>query len=417
MEGNGDYFSSSHLSELSELIVNNLSTIVGKNTVLLYGQVLSSEIIKKYFIDSGAAMVLNLPLPEKQANCLTELFQIQNEGLVNPSEKIRNLLFNIDPQKEAIVYAGSSISAETMDDRKVIGRRLTVWREFEKKKYQTELTRKQDEYNPYYIDFRNDLQKVGLLQYCMKNRPCILSGDSKHSIAMGSDYVYLINDDTPTRVIHTICGMLYEKCEGVRISQFNDGLPATYYGFIAFDQIILYGPVEALVGFRNTDYKVVAPGILTPINLPEELLKKAKKDVLFIIKKLVDRTGYKGAFGIDGCFKRNSFIVHEINTRICAGFSLISKIYNNIIPLGIIDMIIREGETEKYKILLNIMQCDANKISLPVDIKLWENSELECVLRNHIPIKNNFTDLENWKRLVREKVLLDSTPFYSYFSK
>jgi hypothetical protein len=409
-----EMFSVSQSNKLRECILNNLGELFGNTTVLLYGQTVGSKLARQYFIDSGASRVLNLPLPEKRTNCITDLFQIQNDGLLNPSKETLRYLYGVDPQREAKVYAGSSVSAETIDGRRVLGRRSLTWREVEKKKYQVELTQGQDGYNPYYIDFLNGFQLDDLLKYCIQNRPCILSGDTKGCIAMGSDYVYILHPDTPFEMIKKICETLYKTCDGVRVAPFSEGMPATYYGFVFNEQYVLYGPVEALVGFRSLDYKVVASGILIPVVLPNELIKKAREDVLTVLKRLVDRTGYKGAFGVDGCFKQNYFVVHEINTRICAGFSLISKVYHNLIPFGIIDMIIREGKPDKYRLLLTILKDDAEKVCHSVDLKLWEDRKLENTLRNKIPQSGDVTDLDKWKILVRNKTLSNCTPFYDF---
>jgi hypothetical protein len=414
MTDNINQFCTNKLYKIRDLILNNLYDIVANQTLLLYGQAISSKLVKKYFINSGASHVINLPMPKKMATNTSSLFQIQNDGLLNPSKKMSKYLCKIDPRREAKIYAGSSISAEKLDNRKVIGKRLSAWREFERKKFQVELTKMQGEYIPNYFDFSDGIKIYDILEYCKQNRPCVLSGDPKGCLAMGADYVYLIQIDTPMKMIIKICNMLYEKCEGVRIANFNEGIPATYYGFVSDDQHILYGPVEAIVGFRNKDYRVIAPGILIPLVLTEELIKKAQEDVLIILKRIVDRTGYKGAFGVDGCIKKNGFIVHEINTRICAGFSLISKLYHNTIPFGLIDLIIREGKFEKYSPLLNMLQHDVDKVFTSVNLKLWDNIKLENYLIKKIPKNDEVNDLENWKILVRNKTLSNCTPFYSF---
>ncbi|MBU1013574.1 MAG: hypothetical protein KKG99_11250 [Bacteroidetes bacterium] len=389
----------------------NLEEIVCNKKLLLYGSSAGSELIRNFFIDSGAASVTNVPLPENQTSSITDFFHAHNEGLLNPSNEVKNFLHRIDPLKEAIVYAGSFVSAESLDGRVVIGRRHSTWCDIEKKKYQSVLTAGQKGYNPFYMDFLDGFLFDDLFDYCIQNKPCIISGDVKGLIAMGSDYVYMIHPDTPLKIIKKICTLLYLKCDGVRVAPYNEGIPATFYGFINDNQYILFGPVEAIVGFHSKDFKVKASGILIPISLPNELIIKAKKNILIILKKLISVSCYRGAFGIDGCFFNDYFIVHEINPRVCAGFSLLSKLYLNAIPFGLIDLIIREGEPEKCKSLLTILKRKSKKVCLSTDLKLWEDNELENDLRNKIPQNGELSDLNYWKKYVINKSLIGCIPF------
>jgi len=406
-----DHISTVAINELRNSILSYLYDIVYNKIVILYGQAAGSELTRRYLIEAGASSVIDLYVNKKNGSSLTDLFHMQNNGLVNPSKKVCRYLNSIDPLKEAKVFAGSAVSAITMDNRKVIGRRQIIWREYEKKKYQTELTKGQIGYNPTYMDFMNGSQLNEIIEYCVKNRPTVVSGDAKGCVSMASDYVYFIGRDTSIKIIKEICNILYNKCEGVRIADYDEGTPATYYGFVFCDHIILYGPVEAIVGFRNKDHKIVAKGILTPLTLSGEQRIKSRKDVMTVVRKLVDRTGYKGAFCVDGSIKQNCFTVHEINTRICAGFALISKFYNNIVPFGIIDLIIRDGKSKNTKTLLNILDSYANKVCLSIDIKLWKNKKLENSLRKKIPLNGDLTNLENWKKLVRHQTMSHITPF------
>lgn len=397
---------SSRLEELRIYISRNLAEFVDNKIVFLSGPAIGSQVIRQYFLDSGASCVLDLPVSGTRTHCISHLIQIQNDYLVAPSEQVCAHLEIIDPKREAKIYAGSCVTAETMDGRQVLGRRLQSWRDIERKRHQCTLTAGQDQYNPCYIDFRNGLEADDLLEYCVHHQPCVLSGDPKDCIAMGCDFAYVFQQDTPIQRMRTICHILHQRCEGVRVANLTDGIPATYYGFVSNEQYVLYGPVEALVGFHRRERKVFAPGILTPVALSDELRKTAREDMLSVVSRLVNASGYRGAFGVDGCLTRSSFIVHEVNTRMCAGFSLISRSHGDLIPFGIIDMVIRERTPEGYNPLMAILRQSADHACLSTDVKLWDNPKLENALRGRIPQTDDMPDPNRWQTLVRRSVLM-----------
>jgi len=397
--------------EVQASLVRSARAFVADRTVLLFGQASGSVLLKDFFTISGASRVLAVPAVRNHGACITDSFQAQNDALRHPSGALRDYFHAVDPRRRAVVYAGSAVSVATVDGRRVLGSRKAAWRDAERKKNQTSLTQGQDHYHPFYIDGVRDLSGGEILARCKDAMPCVLSGDPTGRIGMGTDYVYLLRDCTATTVT-AICSRLRQECDGVRVGAFTDGIPATYYGFVAEDRCVLYGPVEALVGCRRDDAKIIAPGILVPLPLPRELLSKAKEHVLAVLRTLVARTGYRGAFGIDGCFSGDAFVVHDVNTRICAGFSLLARLCANIVPFGMIDMLLRERRDPLAEIL-DALDQDTDVVARSLDVKLWEDQDIENALRSAAPRSDSASDVHRWRESVRRRALAECTPFHN----
>lgn len=399
--------------ELRKSILVVLRELVGGKTLLLFGSATGSQLMRQYFLDSGASRILDLPSPPRiPDHSISTHFQLQDDELLRPGDSLRAEVSRIDPKRQAVVYAGSCVTAEALDGRPVLGRRRPEWRESERKKYQSDWTRGQEDYTPQYIDFFRGPNPDDLLQYCMEHLPCVVSGDAKDCIAMGADYVYVLEKNTPFSTVADISRLLHGQCEGVRVAPLSEGMPATYYGVVSDDRHVLYGPVEALVGFHAIRRKVVAPGILIPVSVSDRVRRRAVAYIARLVKTLVTATGYRGAFGIDGCLNSNGLIVHEINTRLCAGFSLLSRLYGSHIPFGVIDLIIREASPDRCSRVLALLEESADTLCLTADVKLWEDSALEDALRQRIPRANDRADLDRWRVLVRSSVLAGNTPLY-----
>lgn len=402
------------IEHLRSAILTVLRDIISGKIVLLFGSTRGSLLLRQYLIDAGASEVFDLPsAPKKACQSISAQFHFYDEELLRPSEHLRAHLIRLDPQRRAVVYAGSFVSTNALDGRPVLGRRAHQWRESEKKKYQCILTSGQDNYTPQYLDLTSGLTPDDFLQYCRRTLPCVVSGDANGCIAMGADYVYVFQEATPAEMMERIARLLFQQCEGVRVAPLSQGLPATYYGVVSGYQQVLYGPVEALVGVQLTDCRVVAPGILIPAAISESVLEDAAANVGELVAKLVTATGYRGTFGIDGSFSRSAFIVHEINPRLCAGFSLISRLFDDQIPFGLIDLIVREAGIERCRTVFALLQASAERLRLGIDVKLWNDASLEESLRQQIPSIHTKADLERWRILVRRSALAGNAPLYS----
>lgn len=400
--------------DLRRSILEVLREVVAGRNVLLFGSAAGSELVRHYFADCGAAHVVDLACTSSlTARSISMRLQLQDDELERPSDTLCAELSSIDPERRAVVYAGSYVSAEDVDGRRVLGRRRPEWKASEKKRHQCTWTDGQGGYVPVYLDFLQGMMPDDLLQYCAGHLPCVVSGDPRECVAMGADYVYLLQKNTPFSVLKDVSWLLFRQCEGARVAPLTEGLPVTYYGFISADRIILYGPVEALVGFHPDGGKVIAPGILIPADVSAAMRPGAQAHVVRLVSAFAAAIGYHGAFGIDGSLTVGGLVVHELNTRLCAGFSLLSRLYGGNIPFSVIDLIIRETGAQRCGRVLALLSESAATLRLAPDVKLWENSVLEYALRQRMPPSDNIASVQEWKALVRKAVLDGNTPLYA----
>ncbi len=204
-------------------------------------------------------------------------------------------------------------------------------------------------------------------------------------------------------ILHRICTNLYGTCKGVRIASLTTGLPITVYGYLAdTGKIVIFPPVEAIVGYRKENHKMFAPGILVPpcVHIDINCIENSVQRIIDNLKK---HSGYRGAFGLDGVMSKNGFIIHDVNPRICAGFSLMSKLLNDNLPLGLIDMLIRENVVGLDDLFHKLHSIIYTLRYLP-DLKLWDNPVLENNLRRCIP-KHDSGSIDKWKSRVIDEVL------------
>ncbi len=402
-----------YLSVLEDLLIDDLRRIVDGRTVILVNQSKRSPMFDHFLHRSGASDIVSLLVkPRNHAPTLTEHYDALDEFMSRPPREFLDSLDRIDPHRRALVYAGSTVTAAILDGRIVLGRRLRHWKAAETKEAQTRLMSKQAGYSPSYISSSALDCLDRLVTYCFEIRPCILSGDPVGAISMGSDHVFMVDSTTPPDMVRKICRWLLARCSGVRIAPFTYGVPVTLYGLACNNAISCLGPVEALVGYR-ADQHVVARGILLPANYDRSLDESDREDATRVSRRLVSDTGYRGAFGVDGVHTSRGFIAHEVNTRICAGFSLLSRVLGNRIPFNIADLVLRQPHASHGSQVVSILRKVCASLVSTVDVKLWSEPLLEQKLRANAPALKRGGELRLWKQLVRSRVLYDVRPFVS----
>jgi hypothetical protein len=96
-----------------------------------------------------------------------------------------------------------------------------------------------------------------------------------------------------------------------------------------------------------------------------------------LVKKLTEGYDYKGAFGVDGILQNGSYIINDINPRICAGFSWIAKHLKLSIPFNIVDILIRESGVKVNSRILKLMQILSIHDQSFKSIMIWGDKRLE----------------------------------------
>lgn len=250
--------------------------------------------------------------------------------LADPDPRVREAIERLDPEGDALVYAGSFTTARHLCGRRVIGARTRAQLAAEGKLEQERL-----------------LGSGATVVHLADELPpppgrVVLQGVPREGVAMGSSHTYLVSGSAERRKRERVRQELLRDCTLALITPFHAGVPCTFYGFVTASAVHDTGPVEALVHWDQQSGRLRAPGILRPLALPPDSLAAARSVVHAIARRLHGDTGYVGGFGTDGTLVAERYVVHEINPRVCAGFALLDQLSPGSAPLAAADLLLRE---------------------------------------------------------------------------
>lgn len=302
--------------------------LVDARTIILTGSAAGSRRMARFLTDAGARTVpIDLGTLPQDTRCR---FAACERTLAEPPETLRRQISSADPEGSALVYAGSFTAFTKLCGRRVIGSRSARHRDAERKDTQLDL-------------LGSPAQVVALTDgLALPRVPVVVQGIPDQGIAMATSHTYLVPRSASGRDIGELGAKLGLDCTRVIITTFNAGVPCTFYGFITASAVIDFGPVEALVYWDPRTWRIHAPGILWPLRRTAKVLASARSSVHAVARRLHERLGYTGAFGTDGVISDDGYIIHEINPRVCAGFSLLDQLIPEAAPLAAIDLVLRE---------------------------------------------------------------------------
>jgi len=120
--------------------------------------------------------------------------------------------------------------------------------------------------------------------------------------------------------------------------------------------------------------------------MTDTLLASARTEVHVVARRLNQRLGYIGAFGTDAILADDHHTIHEINPRICAGFSLLDQLLPEAAPLAGIDLVLRESPDASAALAspLVILSTVLERLTTPA-YRLWEapNSDSSAGKKSH----------------------------------
>jgi hypothetical protein len=164
---------------------------------------------------------------------------------------------------------------------------------------------------------------------------------------------------------------LSKDCDVASVRAFDFGIPCTFYGFATSTWVEIFSPVRGLVYWHPLTWKIEAPGIGVPCRLTIDEAELARGTVLQTVERLRAAIGYVGAFGTDGTIGGLSYTIHEINPRVCAGFSFFDQASTPAVPLAAIDLVLRELESLAARELLQPLSRYVETMSLGVADQTW----------------------------------------------
>jgi hypothetical protein len=398
----------SNLSALRRCLIDCIGGRVRDRTVILAGSVHKNYALHRFFEDAGAARVDSLDLTSESELPLYRLMSCQQEVISNPTSEIRAFFDRVDPDNNAIVYAGSFVAQSQFCGREIIGKREQTQFESERKDRQAHLTRSLSR----ELDLADLEAAVSIVKEEARNVPLVVSGIPDRCLAIGASHTYLVAGGV---TITEMLRRLASECSRAILTPFNFGIPCTFYGYMTRKWVIDFGPFEALVYWDLRSGRIDAPGILRPLLLNQEQEAAARNAVRDIAERLHQDTGYCGAFCTDGVMQDKSYIIHEINPRVCAGFSLLTEMAGSQIPLSLVDLALRSCPTSTEALRVPLQRlADQLQVQEPA-VRLWDARH--WALQNRLRSRaRDISDVAGWMKEVRQSLAQEwLVPLISHF--
>jgi hypothetical protein len=308
--------------DLRHTVVDLGTRLVGGRPIVLTGSATNSRSMARFFQDAGAARVGSADLAGVPSG-IRERLAFYEALLDAPDPGFCRWLDMFDPEGEAMVYAGSFTAGSAVAGRPIIGGRSADHLAAERKDHQETFTRRAGVVRPV---------NHGLSHL---RRPTVVQGVPVAGVAMAASHTYILP-------LANLAAHLARDCDQLIEREFDSGRPCTFYGFVTPQWCVDFGPVEALVYWHRTTWRINTPGIIWPMSLPRPQIQAARRTVHETAARLHAYTGYVGAYGTDGVIHCGRYLIHEINPRLCAGFRLLDRILKVNLPLAAVDLVLRE---------------------------------------------------------------------------
>jgi hypothetical protein len=134
------------------------------------------------------------------------------------------------------------------------------------------------------------------------------------------------------------------RCDRVRVMPFLEGVPCSIHGVVFPEGVATFRPVEMVTLRRPGTGRLRYAGAATfwdPPAADRELMRDLARRVG---EGLRERVGYRGAFTVDGVLAAEGFRPTELNPRLGAGLSIMTRDLPDL-PVGLLDRALIEGET------------------------------------------------------------------------
>lgn len=144
---------------------------------------------------------------------------------------------------------------------------------------------------------------------------------------------------------------LAARCDRVRVMPFLEGIPCSIHGVVFPRGVATFRPVEMVTlrrpGRASGSNRLRYAGAATfwdPPAADREVMRDLARRVGAGLR---ERVGYRGAFTVDGVLAAEGFLPTELNPRLGAGLSMMSRDLPGL-PVSLLDRALVEGEPLAY---------------------------------------------------------------------
>jgi hypothetical protein len=140
---------------------------------------------------------------------------------------------------------------------------------------------------------------------------------------------------------------LAARCDRVRVMPFLEGIPCSIHGVVFPRGVATFRPVEMVTLRRPGSNRLRYAGAATfwdPPSADREVMRDLARRVGAGLR---ERVGYRGAFTVDGVLAAEGFLPTELNPRLGAGLSMMTRDLPDL-PVSLLDRALVEGEPLAY---------------------------------------------------------------------
>jgi hypothetical protein len=246
-----------------------------------------------------------------------------------------------DPGREALVLSPMFNELPEIAGRRVYGPRRPEWRRLEDKVVvdalwdDLGLTRAPSEVVP--AEAAALRAAAGRLD---RGAGTAWAGDARQGFNGGAFCLRWVRDDEDAA---EAVAFLAARCDRVRVMPFLEGIPCSIHGVVFPEGVAAFRPVEMLTLRRSGSNRLRYAGAATfwdPPAADREVMRDLARRVGEGLRR---RVGYRGAFTVDGVLAAEGFLPTELNPRLGAGLSMMTRDLPDL-PVGLLDRALIEGE-------------------------------------------------------------------------
>jgi hypothetical protein len=166
------------------------------------------------------------------------------------------------------------------------------------------------------------------------------AGDARQGFSGGAFCLRWVRDEQDAA---EAAALLAARCDRVRVMPFLEGIPSSIHGIVFPGAVATFRPVEMVTLRRPGSTRLHYAGAATFWDPPDEDREVMRDLARRVGAGLRQRVGYRGAFTVDGVLAAEGFLPTELNPRLGAGLSVMTRDLPDL-PVGLLNGALIEGE-------------------------------------------------------------------------
>jgi hypothetical protein len=274
--------------------------------------------------DPGDATVLALPDPP--AKSMMAAIHAGLARLHTPPAEVLDAVRRFDPAGTALVLTDFLGTAPELDGRPFLAYRRPEWVALEDKTLVDDFWERTGvEHAPSIVVPARRADLLAAARRVSSTAGSVWSGDTKEGFNGGAEFVRWVRTASNAE---EAARFFAAHCERVRVMPFLDGIPCSIHGIVFPDHVAASRPVE-MVTLRlrqgSAAHAFFYAGCASFYDPPGPTRERMSAIAYRVGAALRAEVGFRGAFTVDGVVDGETFLPTELNPRMGAGLSVLSR--------------------------------------------------------------------------------------------